>query len=72
MDRVICTGQWKLAHTINLSYRYIQGLIVFTRGGLKFTSNTFIPKNLPSRKPQSEAEASYLNLLFIKEEDDKL
>ena len=68
LDKFIKEGKRKLARKFNLSYRYIDDLISFNNKRFKeFISNIY-PKELT----ESASVASYLDLLFIRDNSNNI
>ena len=63
LDKLIKEGKRKLARKFNLSYRYIDDLISFNNKRFKEFISDIHPKELT----ESTSVASYLNLLFIRD-----
>ena len=73
LDKLIQEGKRKLARKFNLSYRYVDCLISFSNK----RSNEFIsdihPKELTiSETTESTSVASYLDLLFTRDENNNI
>ena len=73
LNKLIKEGKRKLARKFNLSYRYIDDLISFSnRRFNKFISDIY-PKELTiSETTESTSVASYLDLLFTRDENTTL
>ena len=73
LDKLIKEGKRKLARKFNLSYCYIDDLISFNNKRFKeFISNIY-PKELTiSETTESTSVASYLNLLFIRDNSNNI
>ena len=68
LDKLIKEGKRKLARKLNLSYRYIDGLISFNNKRFKEFISDIYPKELTiSETTESASIASYLDLLFIRD-----
>ena len=68
LDKFIKEGKRKLARKFNLSYRYIDDLISFNNKRFKeFISNIY-----PKQLTESASVASYLNLLFIRDNSNNI
>ena len=68
LDKLIKEGKSKLARKFNLSYRYIDELISFNNKRFKEFISTIYPKELTiSETTKSTLVASYLDLLFIRD-----
>ena len=73
LDKLIKEGKRKLARKFNLSYHYIDDLISFNNKRFKeFISNIY-PKELTiSETTESTSVASYLDLLFIRDNSNNI
>ena len=66
LDKLIKEGKRKLARRFNLSYRYIDDLILFNNKRFKEFISDIYPKELTiSQTTESTSVASYLDLLFM-------
>ena len=73
LDKLIKEGKRKLARKFNLSYRYIDDLISFNNNRFKDSSPIFTPKELTiSETTESTSVASYLDLLFIRDNSNNI
>ena len=71
LDKLIKEGKRKLARKFNLSYRYIDDLISFNNKIFNEFISDIYPKELTiSETTESISVASYLDLLFIRDEND--
>ena len=69
LDKLIKEGKRKLARKFNLSYRYIDDLISYNNKRFKEFISDICPKELTvSETTESTSVASYLDLLFIREQ----
>ena len=67
LDKLIKEGKRKLARKFNLSYHYIDDLIIFNNTRLKeFISDIYSKELTISEIKESTSIASYLDLLFIR------
>ena len=73
LNKLIKEGKRKLARKFSLSYHYIDDLISFSNERFKeFISNIY-PKELTiSETTKSTSVASYLDLLFTRDENDNI
>ena len=72
-DKLIKEDERKLARKFNLSYRYIDDLISFNSKRLnEFTSNIYAKELTISATAESTSVASYLNLLFTRDENSNI
>ena len=72
LDKLIKEGKRKLAKKFNLSYRYIDDLISFNNRFKEFISDIY-PKELTiSETTESTSVASYLDLLFIRDNSNNI
>ena len=68
LNKLIKEGKRKLARKFNLSYRYIDDLISFNNKRFKKFISDIYPKELTiSETTESTSVASYLDLLFIRD-----
>ena len=68
LDKLIKEGKRKLARKFNLSYHYIDDLISFNNKRFKEFISDIYPKELTiSETTESTSVASYLDLLFIRD-----
>ena len=73
LDKLIKEGKRKLARKFNLSYRYIDDLISFNNKRFKEFISDIYPKELTiSETTESTSVASYLDLLFIRDNCNNL
>ena len=73
LDKLIKEGKRKLARTFNLSYRYINDLISFNNKRFKEFISDIYPKELTvSETTESTSVASYLDLLFIRDNSNNI
>ena len=74
LDKLITEGERKLARKFNLSYRYIDDLISFNNNkNLRSSFPIFHPKELTiSETTESTSVASYLSLLFIRDNSNNI
>ena len=73
MDKLIEEGKRKLARKFNLSYRYIDDLISFNNKRFKEFISDIYPKELTiSETTESTSVASYLDLLFIRDNSNNI
>ena len=74
LDELIKEGKRKLARKFNLSYRYIDDLIIsFNNKRFKEFISDIYPKELTvSETTESTSVASYLNLLFIRDNSNNI
>ena len=73
LDKLIKEGKRKLARKFNLSYRYIDDLISFNNKRLKEFISDIYPKELTiSETTESTSVASYLDLLFIRDNSNNI
>ena len=69
LDKFIKEGKRKLARKFNLSYCYIDDLISYSNKRFKEFISDIYPKELTvSETTESTSVASYLDLLFIREQ----
>ena len=69
LDKLIKESKRKLARKFNLSYRYIDDLISYNNKRFKEFISDICPKELTvSETTESTSVASYLDLLFIREQ----
>ena len=72
-DKLIKEGRRKLARKFNLSYRYIDDLISFNNKRFKEFISDIYPKKLTiSETTESTSVASYLDLLFIRDNSNNI
>ena len=72
LDKLIKEGKRKLPRKFSLSYHYIDDLISFSNTRFKFVYDIY-PKELTiSETKESTLIASYLNLLFIQDKNNKI
>ena len=73
LDKLIKEGKGKLARKFNLSYRYIDDLISFNNKRFKEFISDIYPKELTiSETTESTSVASYLDLLFIRDNSNNI
>ena len=73
LDKLIKEGKRKLARKFNLSYRYIDDLISFNNKRFKEFISDIYPKELTiSETTESTSVASYLDLLFIRDNSNNI
>ena len=73
LDKLIKEGKRKLARKFNLSYRYIDDLIFFNNKRFKEFISDIYPKELTiSETTESTSVASYLDLLFIRDNSNNI
>ena len=73
LDKLIKEGKRKLARKFNPSYRYIDDLISFNNKRLKEFVSDIYPKELTiSETTESSSVASYLDLLFTRDENNNI
>ena len=73
LDKLIKEGKRKLARKFNLSNRYIDDLISFNNKRFKEFISDIYPKELTiSETTESTSVASYLNLLFIRDNSNNI
>ena len=73
LDKLIKEGERKLARRFNLSYRYIDDLISFNNKRFKEFISDIYPKELTiSETTESTSVASYLDLLFIRDNSNNI
>ena len=73
LDKLVKEGKRKLARKFNLSYRYIDDLISFNNKRFKEFISDIYPKELTiSETTESTLIASYLDLLFIRDESNNI
>ena len=73
LDKLIKEGKRKLAIKFNLSYRYIDDLISFNNKRFKDFISDIYPKELTiSDTTESTSVASYLDLLFIRDNSNNI
>ena len=73
LDKLIKEGKRKLARKFNLSHRYIDDLISFNNKRLKEFVSDIYPKELTiSETTESSSVASYLDLLFTRDENNNI
>ena len=73
LDKLIKEGKRKLARKLNLSYRYIDDLISFNNKRFKEFISDIYPKELTiSETTESTSVASYLDLLFIRDNSNNI
>ena len=73
LDKLIKEGKRKLAGKFNLSYRYIDDLISFNNKRFKEFISDIYPKELTiSETTESTSVASYLDLLFIRDNSNNI
>ena len=73
LDKLIKEGKRKLARKFNLSYPYIDDLISFNNKRFKEFISDIHPKGLTiSETTESTSVASYLDLLFTRDEDNNI
>ena len=73
LDKLIKKGKRKLARKFNLSYRYIDDLIFINNKRFKEFISDIYPKELTiSETTKSTSVASYLDLLFIRDNSNKI
>ena len=73
LDKLIKEGKRKLARKFNLSNRYIDDLIYFNNKRFKEFISDIYPKELTiSETTESTSVASYLNLLFIRDNSNNI
>ena len=73
LDKLIKEGKRKLARKFNLSYRYIDDLISFDNKRFKEFISDIYPKELTiSETTESTSVASYLDLLFIRDNSNNI
>ena len=73
LDKLIKEGKRKLARKFNLSYRYIDDLISFNNKRFKEFISDIYPKELTiSETTESTSVASYLDLLFIRDNNNNI
>ena len=72
-DKLIKEGKRKLARKFNLSYSYIDDLISFNNKRFKEFISDIYPKELThSETTESTSVASYLDLLFIRDNSNNI
>ena len=73
LGKLIKEGKRKLARKFNLSYRYIDDLISFNNKRFKEFISDIYPKELTiSETTESTSVASYLDLLFIRDNSNNI
>ena len=73
LDKLIMEGKRKLARKFNLSYRYIDDLFSFNNNRFKEFISDIYPKELTiSETTKSTSVASYLDLLFIRDNTNNI
>ena len=73
LDKLVKEGERKLARNFNLSYRYIDDLISFNNKRFKeFISDIYLKELTISETTKSTSIASYLDLLFIRDESNNI
>ena len=73
LDKLIKEGKRKLARKFNLSYSYIDDLISFNNKRFKEFISDIYPKELTiSETTESSSVASYLDLLFIRDNSNNI
>ena len=73
LDKLIKEGKRKLARKFNLSYRYINDLISFNNERFKeFISDIYPKEHKISETTESTSVASYLDLLFIRDNSNSI
>ena len=73
LDKLIKEGKRKLARKFNLSYRYIDDLISFNNKRFKeFISDIYAKELTISETTESTSVASYLDLLFIRDNSNNI
>ena len=73
LDKLIKEGKRKLAVKFNFSYRYIGDLISFSNKRFKEFISDIYPKELTiSETTQSTSAASYVDLLFTRDENNNI
>ena len=73
LDKLVKEGKRKLARKFNLSYRYINDLISFNNKRFKEFISDIYPKELTiSETTESTSVASYLDLLFIRDNSNNI
>ena len=73
LDKLVKEGKRKLARKFNLSYHYIDGLILFNNKRFKEFISDIYPKELTiSGTTESTLIASYLDLLFIRDKSNNI
>ena len=73
LDKLIKEGKTKLAKKFNLSYRYIDHLISFNNKTFnEFISNIYPKELIISETTESTSVASYLDLLFTRDENNNI
>ena len=73
LDKLTKEGKRKLARKFNLSYRYIDDLISFNNKRFKEFISDIYPKELTiSETTESTSVASYLDLLFIRDNSNNI
>ena len=73
LDKLIKEGKRKLARKFNLSYRYIDDLISFNNKRFnEFISDTYTKELTISETTESTSVASYLDLLFIRDNSNNI
>ena len=73
LEKLIKEGKRRLARKFNLSYRYIDKLISFNNKRFKEFISDICPKELTiSETTESTSVASYLKLLFTRDENNNI
>ena len=73
LDKLIKEGKRKLARKFNLSYLYIDDIISFNNKRFKEFISDIYPKELTiSETTESTSVASYLDLLFIRDNSNNI
>ena len=72
LDKLIKEGKRKLAKKFSLSYRYIDDLISFNNRFKEFISDTHPKEVTISETTESTSVASYLDLLFIRDNSNNI
>ena len=73
LNKLIKEGKRKLARKFNLSHHYIDDLISFNNKRFKEFISDFYPKELTiSETTESTSVASYLDLLFIRNNSNNI
>ena len=73
LDKLIKEGKRKLARKFNLSYRYIDDLISFNNKRFnEFIPDIYLKELTISETTESTSVASYLDLLFTRDENNNI
>ena len=73
LDKLVKEGKRKIATKFNLSYHYIDDLISFINKRFNEFISDIHPKELTiSESTESTSVASYLDLLFIRDENNNI